>query len=145
MAEWLRRLTRNQMGSSRVGSNPTRSEENSFPLYFFFVSVPIRHLIMADFLAAMAEWLRRLTRNQMGSSRVGSNPTCSVNWYMELKQLQTIMSQKEPHFYRYAAMAEWLRRLTRNQMGSSRVGSNPTRSDTSVCVVIVWLFSRIVG
>ena len=25
MAEWLRRLTRNQMGSSRVGSNPTRS------------------------------------------------------------------------------------------------------------------------
>ena len=26
----------------------------------------------------MAEWLRRLTRNQMGSSRVGSNPTCSV-------------------------------------------------------------------
>ena len=30
-----------------------------------------------------------------------------------------------------AAMAEWLRRLTRNQMGSSRVGSNPTRSDDS--------------
>ena len=28
----------------------------------------------------------------------------------------------------WAAMAEWLRRLTRNQMGSSRVGSNPTRS-----------------
>ena len=27
-----------------------------------------------------------------------------------------------------AAMAERLRRLTRNQMGSSRVGSNPTRS-----------------
>ena len=48
---------------------------------------------------------------------------------MELKQLQSIMSQKEPHFNRYAAMAEWLRRLTRNQMGSSRVGSNPTRSD----------------
>ena len=29
---------------------------------------------------------------------------------------------------KWAAMAEWLRRLTRNQMGSSRVGSNPTRS-----------------
>ena len=26
------------------------------------------------------------------------------------------------------SQAEWLRRLTRNQMGSSRVGSNPTRS-----------------
>ena len=77
MAEWLRRLTRNQMGSSRVGSNPTRSEENSFPLYFFFVSVRIRHLVIAKVLAAMAEWLRRLTRNQMGSSRVGSNPTRS--------------------------------------------------------------------
>ena len=31
----------------------------------------------ANVLAAMAEWLRRLTRNQMGSSRVGSNPTRS--------------------------------------------------------------------
>ena len=31
---------------------------------------------------------------------------------------------------KWAAMAEWLRRLTRNQMGSSRVGSNPTRSGT---------------
>ena len=26
MAEWLRRLTRNQLGSARVGSNPARSE-----------------------------------------------------------------------------------------------------------------------
>ena len=30
MAEWLRRLTRNQMGSSRVGSNPTHSEKIFF-------------------------------------------------------------------------------------------------------------------
>ena len=40
----------------------------------------------AENLAAMAEWLRRLTRNQMGSSRVGSNPTRSgaffSDWYM---------------------------------------------------------------
>ena len=28
-----------------------------------------------------------------------------------------------------AAMAEWLRRWTRNPMGYSRVGSNPTRSE----------------
>ena len=33
--------------------------------------------------------------------------------------------------HRNAAMAEWLRRLTRNQMGSSRVGSNTTRSGDS--------------
>ena len=31
MAEWLRRLTRNQLGSSRVGSNPTRSGFLSWP------------------------------------------------------------------------------------------------------------------
>ena len=31
-------------------------------------------------------------------------------------------------------MAEWLRRLTRNQMGSTRVGSNPTRSDLQFSV-----------
>ena len=30
-----------------------------------------------------------------------------------------------------AAMAEWLRRWTRNPMGYSRTGSNPVRSDTS--------------
>ena len=35
MAEWLRRLTRNQMGSSRVGSNPTRSELDEKPFLFF--------------------------------------------------------------------------------------------------------------
>ncbi len=34
--------------------------------------------------AAMAEWLRRLTRNQMGSSRVGSNPTRSVLAYWKV-------------------------------------------------------------
>ena len=44
-----------------------------------------------------------------------------------------------------AAMAEWLRRLTRNQMGSSRVGSNPTRSDLTVffnkCVDLYYSWS----
>ena len=31
--------------------------------------------------------------------------------------------------YPTAVMAEWLRRWTRNPMGSSRVGSNPTHSE----------------
>ena len=31
----------------------------------------------AIFVAVMAEWLRRLTRNQMGFPRAGSNPACS--------------------------------------------------------------------
>ena len=30
---------------------------------------------------------------------------------------------------RQAAMAEWLRRVIRNHLGSSRVGSNPARSE----------------
>ena len=38
MAEWLRRLTRNQMGSSHVGSNPTRSGE-------FFLKTDVEKLI----------------------------------------------------------------------------------------------------
>ena len=63
------------MGSSRVGSNPTRSvilrEVIFIPSKNHFLSFPLNW-------AAMAEWLRRLTRNQMGSSRVGSNPTRSV-------------------------------------------------------------------
>jgi hypothetical protein len=37
-----------------------------------------------------------------------------------------------------AAMAEWLRRWTRNPMGSSRVGSNPTRS-----ALFFFLFCRV--
>ena len=39
-----------------------------------------------------------------------------------------------------AAMAEWLRRLTRNQMGSTRVGSNPTRSALVFKIMIAGLF-----
>ena len=32
--------------------------------------------------AAMAQWLKRLTRNQMGSSSVGLNPICSGDSYL---------------------------------------------------------------
>ena len=48
-----------------------------------------------------------------------------LNWF------PLLAVQQEPYLMcqiSLAAMAEWLRRLTRNQMGSSRVGSNPTRS-----------------
>ena len=41
----------------------------------------------------MAEWLRRLTRNQMGSARVGSNPTCSdaFEWHVTLTEMYDII------------------------------------------------------
>ena len=67
----------------------------------------------------------------MGSSRVGSNPTCSEQFTSFEKttsvqsRTHSLVLQKNPLI---AAMAEWLRRLTRNQMGSSRVGLNPTRN-----------------
>ena len=67
------------MGSSRVGSNPTRSV--IFITDFLLVVQQEPYLLCHISLAAMAEWLRRLTRNQMGSSRVGSNPTRSVCWF----------------------------------------------------------------
>ena len=51
-------------------------------------------LILILFMeAAMAEWLRRLTRNQMGSSRVGSNPTRSVDFLCRLL-LESIISNR---------------------------------------------------
>ena len=46
-----------------------------------------------------------------------------------------------PHAHR-AAMAEWLRRLTRNQMGSSRVGSNPTRSELEQAEKLSYFFGE---
>ena len=97
----------------------------------------------------MAEWIRRLTRNQMGFPRVGSNPTCSEQFTSFEKTRKT--QKRQTHWSclgtLMAAMAEWLRRLTRNEMGSSRVGSNSTRSDFSVffdkCVVLYhWWSSR---
>lgn len=33
-------------------------------------------------ITTMAEWLRRWTRNSMGSSRVDSNPTCSASLFL---------------------------------------------------------------
>ena len=69
------------MGSSRAGSNPADCDF----VYIFVLSLTlgvellwsIRNILvtLTYFISAvMAEWLRRLTRNQMGSSRAGSNP-----------------------------------------------------------------------
>ena len=102
----------------------------------------------------MAEWLRRLTRNQMGSSRVGWNPADCVNVVSQviqkanveqgllelaitsclprsicflamLQRLDTTISDIYLQFSPQtvcAVMAEWLRSLTRNQMKSFRYG-----------------------
>ena len=65
--------------------------------------------------AVVAEWLRRLTRNQ-------------TMWSVELCSQSRVSSKFTPIFRHSsvsAVVAEWLRRLTRNQMGSARAGSNP--------------------
>ena len=36
-----------------------------------------------------------------------------------------MLNVKMRHFFQSAVVAEWLRRLTRNQMGYARAGSNP--------------------
>ena len=201
MAEWLRRLTWNQMGSSRAGSNPADCED-ILPFFgnicrLFRIHAPLayikqvvysfvmqswpsgkgvwleirwdlpaqvrilltastfclfrKHLLMirdtctigiylTNFLlicyhAVIAEWLRRLTRNQMGCSRAGSNPAdCEdiLPFFGNICRLFRIhaplayIKQVFYPFVYHAVMAESLRRLTRNQMGSFRAGSNPT-------------------
>ncbi len=50
----------------------------------------------------------------------------ATRWYQDCLSYSKFESSETSE--KWAAMAEWLRRLTRNQMGSSRVGSNPTRS-----------------
>ena len=45
--------------------------------------------LRSRYVAAMAEWLRRWTRNPMGSSRAGSNPARSgFNFYFLHKVLR---------------------------------------------------------
>ena len=39
-----------------------------------------------------------------------------------------------------ADVAEWLRRLTRNQLGFARVGSNPTVRDLLICLLLYYQF-----
>ena len=70
----------------------------------------------------MAEWLRRQTRNLVGSALVGSNPAdvVSVLGCVLFSRVRRARAQCA-----FGIMAEWLRRQTRNLVGSALVGSNP--------------------
>ena len=105
--------------------------------------------------AVVAEWLRRLTRNQFPSGSAGSNPADCENffkqklhrpgiepgppawqasilplnqrcWCGKASQSQHTVLPEPTH---PAVVAEWLRRLTRNEFPSGSVGSNPTNCD----------------
>ena len=99
MAEWLRRCTRNPMGSSRAGSNPARSVifscyrepalERKPCVKWFYWNDEVEHSALNLIPpAAMAEWLRRWTRNPMGSSRAGSNLACTEIYFVLKKEIQ---------------------------------------------------------
>ncbi|KRX51205.1 hypothetical protein T05_7127 [Trichinella murrelli] len=46
-------------------------------------------------LPAVAEWLRRLTRNQLGSARTGSNPVCCVRFFTSKLSLHFCLEQQQ--------------------------------------------------
>ena len=131
MAEWLRRLARNQMGSTRAGSNPADCDFFTFEFEYVLKFERYKLFGMVKLCAVMAKWLRRLTRNQMGSTRAGCRIllteiffTFEVEYVIKFERYKLFGMVKQ-----CAVMAEWLRRLTRNQMGSTRAGSNPADCD----------------
>ena len=65
LSEWLRRWTRNPLGSARKGSNP---------LGVALLARYVAGVWMYPGTDTLSEWLRRWTRNLLGSARKGSNP-----------------------------------------------------------------------
>ncbi|PWA02768.1 hypothetical protein BB558_001068 [Smittium angustum] len=62
-------------------------------------------------------WLRRQTRNLLGSARTGSNPVADeYAWLAQSVERETLN-------------LKWLRRQTRNLLGSARTGSNPVADE----------------
>ena len=83
--------------------------------------------------ATMADWLRRLTWNQMGSSRVGSSPTRSVRalhsqiLYYWWSSRQTILGNGFIIFQRFAGVWDW--QIWSPELVSSRDSSVGRASD----------------
>nr|XP_049619311.1 uncharacterized protein LOC125994133 [Syngnathus scovelli] len=138
VAEWLRRWTRNPLGSPRAGSNPADNEahfvlESCQPRQMHFDHV--RTLSELSSTVVVAEWLRRWTRNPLGSPRAGSNPagketdfvleSCCQPRHMHFDNVRTLPENSDR-----VVVAEWLRRWTRNPLGSPRAGSNPADNET---------------
>ena len=203
MAEWLRRPTRNQMGSSRAGSNPADCEY-ILPffgnIYWWFMIYARLTYITQDFLLILLKCShgRVVKAYDLKSDEIFprrfescwlrvhfaffSETSVDYSWYMHhwhilnkffthllscshgrvvkasdsksdgmfprrfescwlrvhfaffsetsvdysgyMHALAYIKQDFNPYCY-HAVIAEWLRRLTRNQMGCSRAGSNP--------------------
>ena len=219
MAEWLRRWTRNPMGSSREGSIPARGEiifvlkkeiqlwKGSHPSSGSHWNDEVEHSALNwNAPAAMAEWLNSkskgifppmfeacsqrdlfaLQRTSFGKKALrqvvdiettrlnkahstylhqlrwpsGKGVGLEIQWNLpaQVRFLLTArpfcvkknqlwkesnvssgshwndeIEHSALNFIAPAAIAEWLRRWTRNSMGSSSAGSNPARSEIFLC------------
>ena len=103
MAEWLRRQTRNLVGSALVGSNP--ADVVGFLFWFFVlcvVSRPRSHIAFG----IMAEWLRRQTRNLVGSAHVGSNPADVVHLFFWFWTCAVLRIRVHDPFRRHASIVQ---------------------------------------
>ncbi|CAK8673441.1 unnamed protein product [Clavelina lepadiformis] len=128
VAEWLRRQTRNLLGPARVGSSPADNADISFTISYGYSEMwYFNYFIYALSTVVVAEWLRRQTRNLLGSARLGSNPADNADITLAISHGYSEMFHFNYFIYALSTVvvAEWLRRQTRNLLGPARVGSNP--------------------
>ena len=131
------------VGSPRAGSNPADYDWHFFSLFLFKIILVQKDkrrksLLLVVHSVVVAEWLRRQTRNLLGSPRAGSNPA-DYDWhFFSLFLFKIILVQKDKWrkslllVVHSVVVAEWLRRQTRNLLGSpAQVQILPTTIDTS--------------
>ncbi|CAK8677452.1 unnamed protein product [Clavelina lepadiformis] len=129
VAEWLRRQTRNLLGPARVGSNPADNADITFAIsYGYSEMCDFNNFIYALSTVVVAEWLRRQTRNLLDPARVGSNPADNADITFAISYGYSEMCHFNNFIYALSkvVVAEWLRRQTRNLLGSAHLGSNLT-------------------
>ena len=139
VAEWLRRWTRNPLGSARAGSNPADCA------YF---SASSAHLLLPNglkrscicLLVRKRQCCRGRVVKAMDSKSIGLCPHRFESCRQRVAFVTTIWIQRAPQSGLKpatangakcvaAVVAEWLRRWTWNPLGYARTGSNPVDSE----------------
>ena len=106
VSEWLRRWTRNPLGSAREGSNP-------FAVAFCLITVNFCQICV---------------RMHTPNSSLCCNDAKSMRRLSCACHKQRKYSEENQQFcptFLHDNVSEWLRRWTRNPLGSAREGSNP--------------------
>ncbi|CAK8692994.1 unnamed protein product [Clavelina lepadiformis] len=145
VAEWLRRQTRNLLGPARVGSNPADNADITFAIsYGYSEMCHFNYFIYALSTVVVAEWLRRQTQNLLSSARVGSNPADNADITFAISYGYSEMCHFNYFIYALSTVfvAEWLRRQTRNLLGSVRIGSNPA-DNADITFAILYGYSEM--